>query len=131
MARADDWDRCYYINPWLFDGEHRAMRPSPPLVEVSPTSRETSGSVSPAIRPFVRCFHAGCEWLAHSLLAIFVIACMAAVEWMLHYLLASATFFGVLPISWIFNGADLAVLIGLSYYGVRASIAAYRESDEV
>src|SRR5687767_121648 len=82
------------------------------------------------VGPFVRCFRAACEWLAHTFLALVVICCMAAVEWAVKALVHSPRLFDIVPIAWLFHGADVAVLVGLSSVGVRAAIHAYREADE-
>lgn len=79
---------------------------------------------------FVRCFRAACEWLAHTVLAMVIVGCNAAVEGALVFFAGThdAKFFGVMPVTWIFHGADVGVLVGLSVYGVRAAIITYRGS---
>ena len=80
--------------------------------------------------PFVRCARAAAEWSAHTLLALVIIACNSGLEWALKWLNRTddPKFFDLLPMSWIFHAADVAVLVALSVYGVRAAIAAYRDA---
>lgn len=78
--------------------------------------------------PFIRCGRALAEWLAHTLLALGIIMCITLVDLAIHRLMGPGDvhFFGILPLPWVFQAADLGVLIGISFYGVKAAIAAYR-----
>jgi len=78
--------------------------------------------------PFSRSLRALAEWLAHTMLAGGIIGCITLIDRWLHLLLGAgnATFFGVLPVSWVFHAADLGVLVGTSYHGVKAALSAYR-----
>lgn len=82
---------------------------------------------------FARCFRAGCEWFAHTLLAVFIVGCNSGVEAAIVFFAHSPNpkFFGLVPVAWIFHGADAGVLAGLSVYGVRAAIITYRGKREV
>lgn len=78
--------------------------------------------------PFIRCASALAEWVAHTLLSIGIILCIAGTEWCMRAFLHNKQplLFGTLPLAWIFHGAELGVLVGVSYYGVRAAVSAYR-----
>ncbi|HSY52072.1 MAG TPA: hypothetical protein VLC46_24940 [Thermoanaerobaculia bacterium] len=81
---------------------------------------------------FRKCGRAFCEWLAHTLLICGILGCIALTEWALKWFLQSPNprLFDVIPVSWIFHAADGGVLIGLSYYGVKAAVAAYNGQYE-
>src|SRR5687768_14337555 len=79
---------------------------------------------------FRRSGRAAIEWLAHSLLIFSIICCVEA----LHVALIAIgippdkRFFGQIPLNWLFDGADLALLLGIGVVGVNAVIRSYRGS---
>jgi hypothetical protein len=92
------------------------------------THRLTPVLPLPRAGPLTRCGWALLEWIAHTVLIIGVIACVAAIDLAIRLLMRSdhPTFFSVFPVHWIFDAADCGALLGFSILGVRASLAAYR-----
>lgn len=83
-------------------------------------------------RTFARSFSAFVEWIAHSLLCIGVYACIQGMRWSIQKLTLDGhdpSFFGYVKIDWIFDGADLMLLLAFAYFGVMAAVRAYRGSE--
>lgn len=75
-----------------------------------------------------RCLRAFLEWLAHSLLLFGIFAVIQAFHWGLTNLLGvpeGKVFFGSAPMTFLFDGADVALLVGLGLVGVTAAVRAY------
>jgi hypothetical protein len=81
------------------------------------------------IRVGVRCGRAFIEWLAHSILLFGIFACVQGLRCALQWIgvPASKKFFGCIPLEWLFDGADLALLIGIGIVGVTAVVRSYRD----
>jgi hypothetical protein len=85
-------------------------------------------------RPFRRAFRAGCYLLAHALVALWAILLIAIVQ-MATGLLGrpfglGLTLFDVLPVSYILDAGDLAILIVLIFFGTIEAVRVLRESDD-
>lgn len=93
-----------------------------------PPDSAVTATPEPLREVFARCLRAGCEWFAHTVLAVFIIGCNSGVEAAIVFFSHSPDpkFFGLLPVAWIFHGADAGVLVGLSVYGVHAAVITYR-----
>jgi hypothetical protein len=75
-----------------------------------------------------RCLRAFLEWLAHSVLLFAIFAVIQAFHWGLTNLLGvpeDKMLFGRVPMSFLFDGADVALLVGLGLVGVTAAVRAY------
>lgn len=75
-----------------------------------------------------RCLRAFAEWLAHSLLLFGIIAVIEGLHWCLTNILgipADKKFFDVVPMAYLFDGADLALLVGVAIVGVTAVVRSY------
>jgi hypothetical protein len=79
--------------------------------------------------PLAKARRALIEWAAHLLVVVGILLGIRAVEEIIHRLWQSndRLLFGRLPLSYVFDAADLAVLIGFLSYGVFCVIAAYME----
>lgn len=75
-----------------------------------------------------RCLRAFLEWLAHSILLFGILAVIQGLHWGLTHVLgipADKRFFDVVPMAYLFDGADFAVLIGVAIVGVTAVVRSY------
>jgi hypothetical protein len=85
-------------------------------------------------RPFRRAFRAGCYLLAHALVAMWAISLIAAVQLAAGLLGRpfglGLTLFGVLPVSYILDAGDLAILIVLIFFGTIEAVRVLRENDD-
>ena len=80
-----------------------------------------------------RCIRAFLEWLAHSLLLFGIFSVIQSLHWCLTHLLGipeSKAFFDVVPMAYLFDGADLALLIGVAVVGVTAVVRSYLGKHE-
>ncbi len=70
-------------------------------------------------------------WLSHVVVILAVLASFRLIEWCMHYLwgLEGRALFDKVPISYLFDGADAAVLVGLFFYGVYWITHVYRWSN--
>jgi len=76
-----------------------------------------------------RSVRAFAEWLVHSLLLLGIVAVIQGLHWCLTHLLgvpADKRFFGAIPLAWLFDGADLALLVGVAVVGVVAAVRSYQ-----
>ncbi|MEK6373269.1 MAG: hypothetical protein AABO58_11300 [Acidobacteriota bacterium] len=75
----------------------------------------------------VRCGRALAEWLAHSLLLFGVFVCIAALLRGLAFLGIGKDkmFFDRIPLRWLIDGADLALLVAFALIGVVAAVRCY------
>jgi len=76
-----------------------------------------------------RCTRAGAEWIAHSLLLFVIFATIQGLHWGLTNLLgvpATKLFFERVPMSFLFDGADFALLVGVGIVGVVAAVRSYQ-----
>ena len=98
--------------------------------EFSPA--RVSATTSKGWRTFVRvlvrrCGRALLEWLAHSILLFGILACIQA----LHVgvlaigISPNKRFFGRIPLEWLFDAADFAVLVGIGVIGLVAAVRSY------
>jgi hypothetical protein len=68
----------------------------------------------------------------HSLLLFFIFAVIQGLHLGLTHVLKFPTnkkFFGIVPIEWLFDGADLVLLVAVGIVGVHAAIQSYRGKD--
>jgi hypothetical protein len=79
--------------------------------------------------PFQRCLNAAAEWIAHTLLITVIISCNSALDWVLRFFLQAKNphFFGMFPVTYLFQAADVFVIIGLQYHGIKAAVITYGE----
>jgi len=80
-----------------------------------------------------RCLRAFAEWLAHSLLLFGILAVIEGLHWCLTNVLripASKKFFDIVPMAYLFDGADLALLVGVAVVGVTAVVRSYLGKHE-
>jgi hypothetical protein len=82
--------------------------------------------------PFIRVLRAMIEWAAHLTVVLGLLGGIWFVEKFIHRLWGEEgrTLFNFLPLSYIFDGADMAVLIGFLFYGVYSVIKAYARNVE-
>lgn len=87
-----------------------------------------STTVTDDFSPYRRAWRAFQEWFAHTLLIIGIIVCNTLIQFSFHWIMRSDSprFFGVFPLAWLFEAADLMIFIGMQYLGVRAALARYR-----
>lgn len=74
-----------------------------------------------------RCGRAFIEWFAHSVLLFGIFACIEALR---HGLILlgipeNKLFFGRVPLMWLIDGADLALLVGIGVVGIIAAVRSY------
>lgn len=83
-----------------------------------------------AYSPLVRAGRALLEWIAHTLVVGGLLLGFKGIEELIHFLWSGneRLLFGVFPLRYIFDAADLAILIGFLTYGVYSVIKAYRGS---
>jgi hypothetical protein len=75
-----------------------------------------------------RCGRALAEWCCHSLLLFLVFAVIQALHYGMTHVLGvpvDKKFFGVVPLAWLVDGADLFLIIGIGIVGVVAAIRSY------
>lgn len=75
-----------------------------------------------------RCLRAFAEWVAHSVLLFGIFAVIQGFHWGITSVLAvpeNKAFFGRIPMTYLFDGADSALLVGLGLVGVTAVVRAY------
>jgi hypothetical protein len=79
------------------------------------------------VNPFLRTKHALLELLAHLLVVAGMLSGIWLLEKFLHLLWGPTEllFFGSIKVKYIFDAADLAILVGFLIYGVYSVIAAY------
>ncbi|MDQ3816099.1 MAG: hypothetical protein M3362_00225 [Acidobacteriota bacterium] len=77
--------------------------------------------------PFRRTKGALIELLAHGLVVAGLLFAIRLLEELVHYLWRQTDylFFGKIPLKYIFDAADLAILIGFLTYGVYSVVRAY------
>ena len=74
-----------------------------------------------------RARHALIEWVSHLIVVAGLLLGFHAVEALLHYLgQDNRLLFGRLPLTYLFDAGDAALVIGFLVYGVYAVINAYR-----
>jgi hypothetical protein len=76
-----------------------------------------------------RCARAGAEWIAHSLLLFVIFASIQGLHYGLtHWLGVSADkkFFERIPMQYLFDGADFALLVAVGVIGVYAAVRSYQ-----
>jgi hypothetical protein len=88
-------------------------------------------SPPPWYEPFKRTGYALLEWIAHIIILVSILGGIRLVELIVHHLWGGhdRLFFKKLPQSYVFDGADLAVLIGFLAYGTYSVVAAYVRKD--
>lgn len=86
-----------------------------------PTTKERSKEA------FLRVLNAIIELVAHLLVLASLLAGIRVLEQLVHWLWGTSDyfFFGRLKLKYIFDGADLAILVGFLIWGVYSVIAAY------
>lgn len=80
-----------------------------------------------------RCLRAFAEWVAHSLLLLGILAVIQGLHWCLTHVLgipANKKFFAVVPMAYLFDGADFALLVGVAVVGVTAVVRSYLGKHE-
>lgn len=87
----------------------------------SPTTKELSKDAS------LRVVHALIELLAHSVVVAGLLVTIWLIEKLVHWLWGTAdyVFFGRVKLRYVFDGADLAILVGFIIWGVYSVIRAY------
>jgi hypothetical protein len=89
---------------------------------------------APWHRPFRRAFRAACYLLAHALVALWAMSLIAIVQTAAGLLGRPfgprLTLFDVLPVSYILDAGDLAILIVLIFFGTIEAVKVLRESDD-
>jgi hypothetical protein len=81
--------------------------------------------------PFRRTRNALIELLAHALVVAGLLIAIRVLEELMHFLWKETNylFFGIIPLKYVFDAADLAILIGFLTFGVYSVVKAYtRES---
>jgi hypothetical protein len=76
-----------------------------------------------------RCARAGAEWVAHSLLLFVIFATIQGLHYGLTHWLgvpADKKFFDRIPMQYLFDGADFALLVGVGIIGVLAAVRSYQ-----
>ncbi len=81
----------------------------------------------PWYKPFIQFLKALIELLAHVAILIAILGGIRLIEYMItvYWGPTEHLFFGRIPLSYIFHGADLALILGFVTYGVYAVMAAY------
>lgn len=88
--------------------------------------------VSPQSRPFKRAFAAVLEFSGHLIVILSLLLGFRLVEEVMHRLWGPTEylFFGKVPMRWVFDAADLALLGVLLIYGIYAVVKVYvRDPD--
>ncbi len=81
--------------------------------------------------PFHRVFRALVELLAHLIVVASLLGAIKLLEWLVHSLWGTDyVFFERIKLKYIFDGADLAILVGFLLWGVYLVIAAYVRKPE-
>ena len=76
-----------------------------------------------------RCAKAGAEWIAHSILLFVIFATIQGLHWGLTNLLGvpeNKKFFDRVPMTYLFDAADFALLVGVGMIGVYAAVRSYQ-----
>jgi len=85
------------------------------------------------LRPFGRAKNALVEWSAHTLVVGGLLVGIRLIEYLLHALwtVDERLLFGTIPLHWLFDAADLAILSGFLTYGVVKVLQVYsgRQSE--
>lgn len=97
------------------------MQDSPSTVQVSSTQEDRWYS------PFIRTGSALLELLAHCLVVAGLLTAIRLFEMLVHWLWGPGEylFFGKIPLKYIVDSADLAILVGFLTYGVYYVVKAY------
>ena len=87
----------------------------------SPSTKERSKEAS------LRVLHALIELVAHSVVVAALLAAIWLIEQLVHWLWGASdyVFFDRIRLRYIFDGADLAILVGFVIWGVYSVVAAY------
>jgi hypothetical protein len=109
----------------------RALREAPALF--FGRSTVASETASPAtdnwLRPLLKNRYVRVigEWLSHVVVLIVILSSIQLVEYALTFLDVTneKMFFGVIPIKWIFDGADIAALFAVGLNGVVAALRVF------
>jgi hypothetical protein len=99
-----------------------------PIVQDSPSTAPTvTTEVGKWYAPFRRTRNALIELLAHALVVAGLLIAIRLLEELVHYLWSQTNyqFFGRIPLKYIFDAADFAILIGFLTYGVYSVVKAY------
>lgn len=80
--------------------------------------------------PLIRAGRAILEWISHLIVVLALLGGFRFVEWVAEQLWGhhSRVFFDFIPVSYLFDGADMAVLGGLLLYGSYCVLKAYFKS---
>lgn len=105
--------------------------------ETTTTGQNAAASVaaeSAAVKwyaPYLRARHALAEWTSHCLVVIGILVGIRVVEEVVTYLWwpHAMSLFGVLPLRFVFDAADLGLLGGFLTYGVYRVIVSYWVRD--
>jgi len=93
-------------------------------------SRESNspGELSAITAPFIRARSALIEWASHTLVVAGLLVGFWLIELLLHWLWRGSEhlLFGKIPLRWVFDAADLAILATFLMYGVLSVLRAYR-----
>ena len=77
--------------------------------------------------PLARARHALLEWLSHLIVVAGLLIGFHAVEALVHYLgQDNRLLFGRLPLTYLFDAGDAALVVGFLVYGVYSVLNAYR-----
>lgn len=95
-----------------------------------PPTRGTSaeGASSPQWRePLERARHALIEWLSHLIVVAGLLLGFHAIEALLHFLgQDNRLLFSRLPLTYLFDAGDAAMVVGFLIYGIYSVLHAYR-----
>lgn len=81
------------------------------------------------LRPLVRAARAGTFLLAHSLIAVLMIGLLTGVAKFLDYM-GDHRLFHTVPVSFIIDAMDCAILLVFVTFGVMEAVNVFRESDD-
>jgi len=78
--------------------------------------------------PLLRARNALIEWTAHILVVAGLLVGFWLIELLMHWLWKDSErfLFGIIPLHWVFDAADLAILGGFLLYGIFKVLQTYR-----
>jgi hypothetical protein len=79
---------------------------------------------------FLGAWRALLEWLAHVILIVGIFASLRALMFGLRLVgvREDTRFFDVVPLQWLLDGTDLALLIALAVFGISSAVRSYRDT---
>jgi hypothetical protein len=105
----------------------RSERRRPPSAQRPAPEIATARTAGEWREPFARARRALIEWASHLLVVAGLLLGFHGVEWLLRYLgEADRLLFGKLPLTYLFDAGDAALVVGFLGYGVYSVLTAYR-----